>query len=216
MTKTDIVKNKKKSKIKVGDKFGRLEVLEDLGAINKNTRFRCRCKCGNIKTIIGCNLRSGHTISCGCLRVETITTHGMARTPSYIIWVAMIQRCTNPDNISYKNYGGRGITVCEEWRNSFEAFFKDMGQKPDGLSIDRIKNELGYFKENCRWATRTEQNRNCRLSKNNKTGVNGVYWNKLRQKYAAGIRANKKYFVGYFTDLEDAKAARIAAEQKYW
>jgi len=218
MTKQKIVKRKRKGKIKIeiGDKFGRLEIIENLGTTNKNTRFRCRCECGNITSVCRCGLRSGRTKSCGCFLIETRTTHGMSRTPTYNAWVSMIQRCTNHNNISHKNYGERGITVCKKWQSSFEAFFKDMGKKPKGLTLERINNNLGYSKDNCKWATRVEQNRNQRLYKTNKTGVNGVHWDNYHQKYGVEIRANRKYFIGYFKNLEDAKAARIAAEKKYW
>lgn len=217
MTEEKIVKSRRKSKIKIGDKFGRLEVLKNLGIIKRNTCFKCRCDCGTIKNIAGYNLHSGHTKSCGCLDQEQKTKHGMSRTPEYQTWYAMIHRCTNSKDVAYKNYGGRGITVCPEWSYSFENFFKDMGEKPKSLTLERKNNELGYFKENCKWATYTEQMRNRRLSKKNKTGIKGVYWNKRCQKYLVHIGANSKtYFVGFFADIRKAKAARLAAEHEYW
>lgn len=113
--------------------------------------------------------------SCGCQKGRLISEamtgnkrrlkHGMISNSTYKIWAAMIQRCTNPHYRYFKNYGGRGIAVCDRWLNSFEAFFQDMGERPIGLSLDRIDNSRGYFKENCRWANRKMQNRNTRRNR---------------------------------------------------
>ena len=98
---------------------------------------------------------------------ETMTTHGMSYSPEYETWKRLKQRCGNKNNTSYKNYGGRGIAVCDKWKNSFEYFFKDMGKRPTNkYTLDRINNDLGYFKKNCRWATRSQQNRNHRRNRN--------------------------------------------------
>lgn len=139
-------------------KFGRLIVLEK--AHNDkwgNLQWLCRCECGSEKIILGSSLRSGDTKSCGCLKRK----HGQTKTKTYKIWHYMIQRCTNPKNKSYKDYGGRGITVCKRWRN-FVNFLKDMGIPKSGLTLDRTDNNKGYCKSNCRWATRKQQNRNSR------------------------------------------------------
>lgn len=216
MTEQKIVKSQRKSKIKIGDKFGRLVVLKNVGIVEGNTCFRCECVCKNIRIVRGCDLYREHTRSCGCLQRENRIKHNMAGTPEYDTWVGIIQRCTNPNSKSYKNYGERGITVCTEWLHSFKAFFQDMGRKPKGLTIERINNELGYFKENCRWATYSEQNTNQRIKRKNKVGITGVSWSKQAKKYHVQIAMNyKRYHIGYFKNLEDARAARIAAEQKY-
>lgn len=112
--------------------------------------------------------------------------------------------------------GGRGISVSPRW-DDFAKFLEDMGERPNGLSIERINNNKGYYKENCMWATKTQQSRNQRRCKTNTTGFKGTVWNKGRKKFEAYIGVNnKKINLGLFTDLEKAKEARKQAELKYW
>lgn len=150
-----------------GQQFGRLTVIKYV----EKHRYLCRCDCGNEKTIYEYSLKNGDTKSCGCLRTEMTkcrsTLHGYSIKDKisykiYRVWESMNQRCTNPSQISYPNYGGRGIGVCERWKNSFTNFLKDMGEPLEGLQIDRVDNDDDYCKENCRWVTRTEQCRNRR------------------------------------------------------
>lgn len=145
-----------------GQRFGRLIVIKYVGKY----KYLCRCKCGNKKIIYGYSLIDGTTKSCGCLRKEITAQgsikHGHCGDKIYKVWDAMIQRCTNPNNRQWKDYGGRGITVCKRWLK-FENFYEDKGKDWEpGLTLERDNNELGYFKDNCYWGTRTEQARNKR------------------------------------------------------
>ena len=159
----------------INQSFGRLTVTNRLSDRDKNgnVQWRCICSCGNTMIVSTVNLKRGSTRSCGCLRKEMMTKHGMNFSSEYKIWSAIKQRCYNEKHESYELYGGNGITMCVEWKESFETFYRDMGHRPSSVhSIDRKNNELGYSKENCRWATKTEQANNTR--KNVFYSLNGV------------------------------------------
>ncbi len=158
----------------IGARIGRLTVVRrSENASNGRTRWQCRCDCGREIVAGVSNLKSGHTRSCGCLNSEvasakarrTNLSHGHnqvgKQTPTHRSWDAMLKRCRNENHVSYSSYGGRGITVCERWL-SFKNFLADMGERPEGTSIDRVNNDGNYEPGNCRWATRSEQQRNKR------------------------------------------------------
>lgn len=174
MPKTQPKPFSKKVKDLTGQKFGRLIVRK----FSHFTKWRkacwaCKCSCGKSTITEAGSLRSGHTASCGCLRREQTSTsfykHGHAvnsngpASVEYRAWASMIQRCTNPKNSKYKNYGGRFISVCDRWRDSFPSFLADVGERPGPkFSIDRIDNDGNYQPGNVRWATSSQQRRNQR------------------------------------------------------
>lgn len=160
----------------VGNSYGRLTVISFNKKEKRKAHYRyfwdCRCQCGNIVSCVNIdNLRSGHTRSCGCLNIEATiersTIHGCAktgkRTAEHVIWANMLNRCSNVNSSHYNDYGGRGIKVCDRWKNSFENFLLDMKLRPSRFhSLDRINNDGNYELPNCRWATKLEQANNKR------------------------------------------------------
>lgn len=149
-----------------GQRFGRLTVIKPVESKNKLTRWLCMCSCGKQVIVATRSLRRGDTRSCGCLHTEISKmlhlTHGKTNTRLHNIWSGMKERCYNQNCEKYHLYGGRGVSICDEWKNSFETFYSwaiTNGYK-EGLSIDRIDNQKGYFPENCRWLTQAEQMRN--------------------------------------------------------
>lgn len=154
---------KRDHSIPIGETFGRLNVLRKVGGPGK-AKVKCLCTCGRQTEVLLASLKSGNTISCGCALKQSRTKHGMHNTPEYSAWAAMIQRCTNPKSAEWKNYGARGILVCQEWSASFSAFFAAVGSRPSrNHSLDRYPdNDGNYEPGNVRWATAKQQSRNTR------------------------------------------------------
>ena len=199
-------------------------LIEDLGMmfITESSKYKVRYgiyKCGFCGNEFKANTQHilrGKTKSCGCYKkrraIETNKTHGLWYTRLYKIWASMKDRVFNIKHKAYQDYGGRGITICEEWKNDVKSFYDwaiTNGYEEDkGLSIDRIDNDGNYYPENCRWTTQTIQTRNQRISKNNKSGFKGVRYHKGNNKYTAQICVNNKNKkLGYFkTAVEGAIA----------
>ena len=154
-----------------GKRFGYLTVLQKDNTKNGVAYWLCKCDCGNKKAIKGQHLKSGNTLSCGCMHRKY--SHGQSNTRLYHIWRTMKARCFDSNSLKYSRYGGRGITMCEDWKNSFVPFYNWAMENgyDESLSIDRIDNNGGYFPQNCRWATPKEQANN--TSKNVVLEYNG-------------------------------------------
>lgn len=194
-----------------GEKRWRLTLLDELPAEKgKRRKGRFLCECGvETTTSIG-RVSSGVTRSCGCLRsdlaIKNNTKHGLRKTGSYGTWCAMIARCSNPKSQRFKDYGGRGITVCERW-HSFSLFYADMGDRPQGMTLDRIDNDKGYSPDNCRWATKSEQVQNQRKRKGCTSRYRGVNATSSGSWQARITMDGKRINLGHYETEEEASAA---------
>lgn len=204
----------------VGQTFGRLTVQE-LIVIGGKTRFVCECTCGRVIRTRPSALRASKrpTRSCGCLQKEVVSLHGFKhgqsrrgrQTTESRIWALMKNRCINSKLAGWKNYGGRGITVCEHWQHSFEQFFADMGPKPTGKSLDRRNNDLGYLcpkchppNGNCRWATRKEQAENRRKD---------AYPEIARKNVATWVARPEEYKTAWAVHMSVVRRAAVLRNQ---
>lgn len=196
-----------KVKNRVGEVYGQLTVCSLDRVKDGKSYWKCLCSCGNETTVQGSRLKVKK--SCGCLSKNSqftkgdCETHAMSETRVYKIWGSMIQRTTNPNHARYIDYGGRGITVSDEWKN-FINFYNDMGNPPSVKhTLERVNNLDGYHKDNCKWATRSEQQSN-RVTKST-SGRVGVKWCSQTDKWKASFTANGVYvWLGRFDNFEDA------------
>lgn len=209
-----------------GQKFGRATVIEQVpnkSTSNRSAKWLCRCDCGNEFVTRGNNLRSGETQSCGCRKreqwIEYITKHGLCGTRIYTEWVNMKSRCLYESHASYDSYGGRGITICDEWMNDFQVFcdWAMANGYNDALTIERKNVNGNYEPDNCEWIPSNEQGFNKRLPKDNKSGHKGVRFREKYNTYNAfiGIGGQQKH-LGTFDTYEKAVKAREDAEIIYF
>ena len=184
-------------------RFGKLLVVKKAYYQNKKVYWQCLCDCGKITYVHTSNLKCKRIRSCGCLKVEELvnrsTKHNQRHTKLYEVWKTIKQRCLNPKNVSYHNYGGRGITICDDWKNDYFCFYEwsiNNGYK-EGLSIDRINNNGNYEPNNCRWTTRIVQNNNTRANNyitiNNETKTLAEWCRHYNISYSLVRQRYKRY-----------------------
>lgn len=207
--------------IKVGDKFGYLEVVELKPGRNNSIKYVCKCHCGNtIVTgswdLLGIKNRRPRK-SCGCQRYAQ-NKKCVKHFHLYTIWKSLEAKCYKKYHTSYERYGGKGITVCDEWLNSFDSFLEwsfNNGYSRE-LTLDRIDSTKGYYPENCRWTTLQVQEINKGLNKNNKTGHKGICLNPKNNLYRCDIRrGGKRIHLGSYKNLDDAVKIRQEAEEYF-
>jgi hypothetical protein len=201
----------------VGNQYLNMLVISDEGVRNKSgdILWKCRCLlCGNENTFARKHdLERGDYESCGCKRRKDLSEknykHGLSQAREYKIYYGMLDRCNNPLNPNYEYYGGRGITVCDRWLESFENFIEDMGMRPDeSYSVERVNNNLGYSSENCKWATKSEQAYNRRKIENCTSDHIGVHFDKRIKRFVARVWLNKKRInLGSYIDQDSAAEA---------
>ena len=198
---------------RTGQTFGELVVLMQAGRNkHKKVLWQCQCSCGNKAVVVSGSLVTGNTISCGCKSGSY--KHGGTGKSSYNSWRAMIRRCTIPTDKDYPRYGGRGISVCQNWMD-YRNFAVDMGEPSGDETLDRINPNGNYEPSNVRWASPTVQARNVSVRKTTKSGHTGVH---LRDgKWYAEITAHKKkYYSSACLTIEEAAAARKELEARHW
>lgn len=213
----------KKFKNLANNIFTKLTILGYAGKVKKQTAWYCECECGNIVKVLGVSLRGFQTTSCGCIHKKNIsiqqTKHGHTKNGKvssvYRSWSHMLNRCNNPKNHDYYNYGARGIKVCDRWLNSFENFLEDMGEPVVNTSIDRINVNGNYELSNCRWATKKEQSNNTRrnivLTFNNES-LNITQW---AERISIPRATLSKRIQDYGWSIEDALTVPVKAGQRH-
>lgn len=199
--------------IDIGTRQGLLTVISLSKDKRSNKVYICKCDCGKTTKTTDTNFRRGAQ-SCGCLRNkntgERSTTHGLSGSPVYNSYTSMIARCTRESNDNYHRYGGRGIKICDRWLGSFENFYKDMGDRPDGFTLDRIDPNGNYEPNNCRWADTTTQSINKVKKKDNNTGVPNI--RKDSNGYLVGVTRK-----GYRRRMSCLETLDVAIDiRDYW
>lgn len=197
-----------------GERYGRLTGLNFIGTDqNKNTLWSFQCDCARITIKRLADVRHGKVKSCGCLHQENTikrnTKHNKSKTRTYRIWKDMKRRCLSPTRPRFKDYGQRGITVCERWQDSYDNFLADMGEAPINYTLERIDNEKGYTPSNCKWVSYLEQAHNQRIRSTNNSGYRGVYYCKTVKRWKAQVNyAGKCLFCKSFKTITQAVVAR--------
>jgi hypothetical protein len=207
-----------------GEVFGKLTAIDPIkvGGVRK---WVCKCECGRYIKVLTASLRNGNTESCGCIHKEGLVRrnfkHGRSNTTEYGSWTRMNNRCNNHNTKEYKDYGGRGIMICQRWREpdgkGFINFLKDMGECPEGMTLDRIDVNGNYEPNNCRWSTLSVQAFNQRTQHNNTSGKTGVYFASNANLWISRISyRGERIYLGSFKTLEEAVEVRECAELKYF
>lgn len=201
----------KKLKQMIGKNFGKLTVFS-ISHIKKQAFWKCKCGCGNECIVAGSKLRNLSTRSCGCICKRQ---NGLAKSRSYKSWMAMKERCLNSYSSSYSRYGALGIKICERWLSSFQSFYEDMGERPIGKTLDRLDPFGNYFKENCRWATPSEQGLN-KKTQNHLIEYNGqkkplTFWS---NQFGIGWATLRKRIVDLKWPIEKALNTPVKLKKK--
>ena len=205
-----------------GQKFNRLTILhidEEKTKSSGKVYWHCQCDCGNTKSIVGSNVVNSHVQSCGCYHKqrikETKSTHGMTESPTYSTWLSMKERCTNKNSPSYPHYGAKGVVVCERWLHSFKNFLEDMGERPEGMTLNRVGSVPIYSKETCEWATYSVQGYDQKMKPSNTSGKTGVSETKYG-RWVAYIDCESRIHLGTYRTIEEAIKVREDAELEYY
>ena len=203
-----------------------LTFVSEYDSLNGKRRLIVKCQCGKDFPILLDSLsKKNPTQSCGCLTSSVLkaqkTKHGMCDSEMYKRWCGMKTRCYDTKDKGYERYGGRGILICDDWVNDFEAFnswsINNGGHDGKRLQIDRIDNDKGYSPDNCRYVTNAVNARNKGVRRTNKMGISGIGIDKRSGKYYATITTNgKRANLGYYSDFFEACCARKSAENRYW
>lgn len=204
----------------VDNKYGMLTVICREGLKGKQAMWKCACDCGNTAVVSGHALRKGFTTSCGCSQYNTITKHGMYKSTTYSSYRHMLDRCYNKNFKQYHDYGGKGVFVCDRWLKpngkGFQNFLEDMGERPEGKTLNRIQRSSVYSKDTCEWASRSEQNFDKISGRKNTSGRVGVWWYEKVQRWVAEISINRKVKTKRFKSFESASECRAKWEMMYF